>query len=359
MPLKTTTPNGELANVESLAFSLSESVVFGCAKSADFEGSVRIRKRYCVNTIHKYSCFLFFKKGASDRDVFYIRPRENEDERIGFIFPLRTLGSSDHPWADDEYFQVVASSVFWNCIDELACYSKPAAFKDDQCYEVSDFYHEDLFVLALRNSGAGATDIYRIIAALLGYGFALYEGKLPLSEWRSLDLPKGKSLKVRSVAQQHADDSYIRDLLIRVIPFETNALAAFIQIYQVFEILMQKVFEDKLADFRSALSMFSGTPSDLRTLGSSLNECASERDRIRRAVAESSADPHALMDALNDCVAILDSVGRDSNGLTFPDAFYEVRNLVVHNYRLLTTQSPELISSLNRSVLRALPGLLS
>ncbi|KDR39902.1 hypothetical protein [Caballeronia glathei] len=282
------------------------------------------------------------------------------DERVGLLAPVRALASREHSRSDDEYFQTVAASAFWQLVEDKERHSQESTILDIATYSISDFYDENLSVLIVNPLMQPTFNLNAYVPGLFSYGYSVYTPGRPMScSFDFKDLPKGKSLKLAPVWRDYVIEPYFKNLYTEILPYEINPIATFLLQYQVFEVLMQAVFAERLQQLKEAVGKFSGTASDLRELVTPIQELSAERDRIRTSISAASVPAELLHDICDACKALLAGANKAWKSEQCGDLLYDVRNLIFHNFRAIPNSDRQLITKINGGLVRALPRLLS
>jgi hypothetical protein len=357
--LKIATPNSEIARINNLWTDIDGSRVYGCALSEDFESEIAIERRYPGKYKKQYSIHLFFNANINDNNIFDIRDIELDD-RIALLAPITAFSSVEHTRAEDDYFTIVASQVFWELLLVPAEMTIAPLLGGRDAFEISDFYDDGVAVLIVPLAKSATFDVRKYIPTLFSYGYTPYRtNSLKNSSWKFKDLPKGKEIKIQPVKGDHLSDGYLETLYRDLLPSELNPLAGFLLQYQVLEMLMQYVFDQRLAKLKTDVNGFAGTASDLRDLFKPLQDATSERERIKVVVENANIHQDLLKDISSLCETLLKSSPKVPKSGQFSDLLYDVRNLIFHNYRAIPVTSRSIVEAINKELMWVLPHILS
>lgn len=357
--LKFLTPNREEATLSCVFGTLDGKQARVRVASSDYEQELTISRPYHERKHREYNVFFLRRKEIRDNNVFDLRDLQ-ADERVGLLAPVGALSALNHSRAEDEYFQAVASNVFWTLLDDPMSFSCPVEIAQRDNFEISEFYPEDCCILAVNPANCKNFDINRFLPGLFSYGYTWFNpGALPSDSWKFNELPRGKEIKILPTSSRLAGEEYLRSLYREMLPFERNQLSAFLLQYQLFEMMMHSVFCARLDSLKQAISDFSGTASDLRELIDPIQQMSNERTRIRDSIAGSSISSDTLINISDCCSQLLKTAGRSPRHDAFPDLIYDVRNLIFHNFRGIPAASRELIRDLNTLLAMVMPKLLS
>lgn len=356
--LKIRTPYNESAVLEKVWLSLDDFNIHATAISTDFGADVIINRQYIEKSCKEYLTFFFLKANLLDSEIFDLRDTALND-RVGLIVPISAFSSRLHPRVNDDYFELVAGAVFWELLTDRQGFSLQPTFSDDGSYEISDFYDENLSVLVVNKNLFPDFNIYKYIPWLFSFGYVLYKpGSSVNLPWKLKDLPKGKELRITPVDQSYLGEDYLETLYTEILPYEQNPLAGFLLQYQIFEMLMHLIFNERVGQIKNEVSQFSGTASDLREIFDPIQKLSGERERIRASIVRSKVDVSLLQNVITPCKALLSAAGKVPRSENFSDLIYDVRNLIFHNYRAIPGNKRLIIGSINEELICIMPKLL-
>lgn len=350
------TPNGELACAKD--WQAADGFMLSVAKSSDFEAPVRIVRPFQSANERSYHITYLSTSNAHEDAVVDLVDKESGD-RFGIVIPIQALSSLSHSRADDEYFEAVASAIIPLIIKDEYSLSRFVEWRSDEPYELSDFFPDSTVVMAVRSDLIGKYPTDQYLPSLFANGYCVLRGDEVCSFIADFQHSQRRSLRLSRVSDCYMTSGYIAGLYRDVLPQERSDLAFFVLLYQIFEALMQHVFEDNLSEFKQRVGAFNGSPSDLRELSSILSEVASERDRIRICVERSKfrqADFPELARALDLFLKAASKTSRSSN---FYDLIYDVRNLVFHGHREIPREALGMMAEINSGLARIMPKILA
>jgi hypothetical protein len=357
--LKIRTPNGEIAKIDELNSDLFKAKVHALAHSEDFESEITIHRRYAEKNTRQYKIHLLSNQNLLANNIYDLRDRER-DERIGILAPITAFSSLGHNRSEDEYFTSVASGVFWELLKDSVDGTIDPEWSGNDEFEIANFYPENTAILVVPSSQASTFDINKYIPSLFSYGYCTY-CKTPTSNpsWKFKGLPAGKELKIWPIDGKYLGDGYIEALYKDLLPNERNPLAGFLLQYQVLEMLMQHVLDDRVSSLKIEVNNFYGSASDLRDLFDPLQKVTSERERIRAVVEKSKINAGVVSSLSALCGTLLNSSSKPPKSSHFSDLLYDVRNLIFHNYRSINSNNHAIIDSINKELVLVLPSLLT
>lgn len=294
--------------------------------------------------LEDYQYFLL----QNDRDDYSensIFPVYVSQIRIGWIFPIQALLSDQHNYSDNSHFLIyayVASCLLLNDIkskDEIAVSSEQI--------ELTDFYDDSLTILVLNKKRVKEIVDFNIrdyTVSLYQKGYS-YSGRGNLdSEIERID----KRLNLIAISKELRNVKYIHTLFSKEIPKEQEPFAKFHTYYQIIEILIAIVFEDKFKKFVEQLNEETSSLFDKRE---ELGNMVLEKQRVKWLFSNYVSISSEKEKILNgQCKKLLGLNGKKTSE-TMAENLYSVRCLLVHSMYILNDESDELLKELNKSFL--------
>lgn len=267
-------------------------------------------------------------------------------QRIGWIFPIQALESSEHSYSDNEHFLRYAFVAICKLLSHY-----PDTPKAALCTEIklSDIYemNETLLLIDRNNTHSiPGFDIGNYIVSLYNYGYS-FTGRGNLKS--SCEKNKNLNLVLTPVSNQLKDSKYIVSMYKDIIPNAQDELSQFHLAYQMIEIMIAKVFEKEFKDFLDKVNT-AGIYLDLFKAKEDLAEKTSELGRIRRLFSSYTrigADyKNDLKDACNNLLSHYNACTEDD----VANSLYSLRCLIVHRGYMIDSDGIELLESVNDSL---------
>ena len=297
----------------------------------------------------KYHILYNEREDYSENDIFQVYV---EKQRIGWIFPIQALLSNQHDYVENRYFLRYAYVACWLLLNDIK--SKDEKETSSEIF-LEDFYDDSATILVLdldniSNLKEFALEYYSVSLYQQGYAWA---GKGNLDS--QIEKPD-KKIHLKPIAKELLKTKYIYNMFEREIPKEQEAFARFHTYYQIIEILIAIVFEDKFKKFVGQLSISTDSLFDQRDI---LGTMVLEKQRVKWLFAEYvriSQDEKSILDEC--CKIILEENGKKV-GIEMAENLYSVRCLLVHNMYILNAHSHELLEDINKAFLDVLMDALS
>lgn len=275
-----------------------------------------------------------------------------ESQRIGWIFPLQALLSTQHDYANNIFFLKYAYVAYYILINEINSKNEKVS-KDNILLE--DFYDDSLTLLILDKENISllteSFDINHYIVSLYKKGYSWY-GKGNLES--NIDKPN-KIIRLKPISKELFDKKYIYTMFKNEIPKTQEAFARFHIYYQIIEILISVVFEDKFKKFRENIDSSVESLFDQRDM---LSNMIVEKQRVKWLFSEYVSILQINRNRLNDeCKRLLDQNKKKTYD-EVAENLYTVRCLLVHSMYILDDHSHEILEDVNKAFIDVIMDIL-
>lgn len=164
-----------------------------------------------------------------------------------------------------------------------------------------------------------------------------------------------KRINLQPISKELRNIKYIHTLFEKEVPKNQEAFAKFHTYYQIIEILISVVFEDKFKKFVTQLSDDMDSLFDKRD---ELGNIVLEKQRVKWLFSnyvKLSGEDVAILDGY--CKNLLKINGKKISN-TMAENLYSVRCLLVHNMYILNDKSHELLGELDNAFIDVLMDML-
>lgn len=348
-----------------------------------------------IKTDEKYSeskIFLFKNKFGTKEDQFY--KIQIEGDRKGIIFPLKNYSDSTtlpkHDGSNSSNFIYRFLLIaFYHLLD---CKGFPSRILNHEKIteanlKIEDFYDNETIVFLYHDStnnlaGANLNPVY---PSLLKNGFVPILIKSDFEEVEVVDLVYDKhplygkpfldNLNLKKISPKLINEKYILQFFSTIIKLKLSSIARFILLYQVIELLIDKIaleYYQNNKPFNSAMTilMISADKSssyrdtydylsEIQTkISSATEKIKTEISRIRILVSEKSKLDISNFKTFAIASDLLIASEKCKN---LPDYIYALRNKIIHDYHNLSIQHvdiDDLLSDINIEFERVICSLL-
>jgi hypothetical protein len=285
----------------------------------------------------------------AENDVFQVFDKK-EEIRLGWIFPLSNLDSNENDYSTNEFLNKYKFVSF-----QLLLLAKERSIElknKTNEFKITDLYPNNPIVLILSNENTSKIDNFSIddyIASLSKFGY-YQQNEFP----NSLELkPKleyclkfrGKQkLNLYKSKRNISDDRFFKELFSKQLKSLDHHLIRFHILYQVIEFILAERFDE---EFNNLIVKYSEDNIVKNDFVESIIELRKERISLRKVI-ELVKQNNCDFDITNlerDCKDLL-SLHKKQIRNTLGDLIYDVRNLIVHNYRDIESSEIELIDNI-------------
>ena len=313
--------------------------------------SLKAKKNY-ESRIKEFTMYSFYNKDCSENSIFQVYDKEY-DKRIGWIFPIQALISNEHDYSDNVHFLRYAYIAFKKLLEVQENIKAKEIEYEDRTYSVLDFYNEDMIILILDSENINEIKDFEFndyILDLYKYGYCV-EGSNKLGYFEEVK----KNIKLHKIKQFLREEDYIFELFKNFLGKETSPLLKFYLLYQVIELIIEKIFNKELSEMLEALG---NNTTSLFDIKESLNNIAKEKDRIIKISSKYSERVRCAEELKANCNRLLTNQGKEEEN-EVGQSLYKVRNLLVHNYRGINEQNKYIIEEVTISFEKYIIELLT
>ena len=340
---------------DTACFKLTGNVASG------YEEKIEIEVKYLLEVhndfehrINDFSIYAFYNNKCSENSIFQVYDKEQR-KRIGWIFPIQALVSNQHDFYDNKYFlryAYIAMKKLLEANDNINI--KDIQYKEE-CYSLLDFYDDEIVILILDGENTNKIECFNIddyMIDLYKYGYCLNNGSNDLDYFEEI---KG-NLNLNRIKPYLRKENYIIELFKNYLGREKKDLLKFYLMYQIIELIMEKIFNKELLNIIDSLSNDEKSLFDVKE---DLSKVANEKDRINKLTNKYSGPGITCIEELQEsCNRLLECQGKKTAN-SVGNSLYTVRNLLVHNYREVTKENRRLIKDININLEKYIIELLT
>lgn len=280
-----------------------------------------------------------------------IYPVYVSNQRIGWIFPIQALKSIQHDYFDNPFFLRYAYIAVCLLLEGIKSQNEISISSE---IFLEDFYDDNISLLIIDKTNLNLIkdfELHDYTVSLYKNGYA-YSGKGNLE---SEIILIGKRLNLIPIADELRGIHYIHKLFENEIPKNQEAFAKFYLYYQIIEIMISVVFEDK---FRKFVAELDEDVSSLFDKRDELGQMIVEKQRVKWLFSNYVRIQREDRNILNDrCKSILRENNKKGTG-DMAENLYAVRCLLVHNMYILSNDSQGMLEELNKCFLEVIMDML-
>lgn len=287
----------------------------------------------------KFKIYFFYKEEYSENDIYQVYVNK---ERVGWIFPINVLTSTEHKEANNIHFLRYAYVAYKSLIQEVI---QKNLIKNENSLENFDDYISQgtfLFILSRETLDKANIDNFKIDNFLPSFYLQslVYKelGKESLKYRKNiLDFPTDNRMNINEMSTELLDNPFIAKLFKEIFPFQNDEILDFFYCYQAIELLMEKIYEHRILNINFLEQDMKDT-SKIKEILHQLKEETSEKSRINllenRYMTSPISNDYSELKSL--CIDLLSSSGKTVKELdNLKDFLYPVRNLLFHDYRAI------------------------
>ncbi|WP_156458950.1 hypothetical protein [Rhodanobacter sp. Root480] len=310
-----------------------------------------------------YDVYVLFSGEIRESDIYQIYvSSEDGDRRIGWFFSLLSLESNLHDFADDEHFLRYARAAiedFFDVFPQDVADATPSVSVGNGL-RLTSFAPESTVLLVISRkvlAGGAVFDLGRLYPYLSSVGVLDNRQSKGGHVLVPFVRPKGKRLKLIHSSAEFANDKLVAALLTYAAHAFSNPVLQFFYLYQVVELLMEKVFSNEQKAIVVKINQANGAVSKVKEAMDDLAECLSEKQRINAVVDKYCNPAPPISDLIRSCRYLNSSLGI-KEGETLAKSLYPLRNLVFHNYRSFPDHNLDDLNRINHLFFSAIPHIL-
>lgn len=308
-----------------------------------------------------FDIFFLAKKDILENDIFQVFD-EKRSIRIGWCIPINALDSVDHDFSQDIHFQKYAFSAIKNAltIADNTIFTKTINIDSEPQARLSDIFHPNTAILIISRETLGEDCEFKISCAvptLIKYGYIRLSNTTPNEIALTGVRPENNKIQLKLISPDLKNHQVIDSLLHSAFAYEKKPILCFFYVYQIFELLLEEVYQSEQKKIIDDLIIAAGDSSKAKDALEKAQKISSEKKRIGLLITEYSRSQEELTDVKTSCNALLTALGRNE-GTDFKDYFYSIRNFIFHQYRDFPVENELLLEEVLRDIRGWLPDML-
>lgn len=317
-------------------------------KLADPQNDFEIRIRYIpyfesTRDPGRYECVLFENSYlTAENDVFEIY-ESTLGGRLGWIFPIAALDSNEHNFAEDNSFKHYRHIAY----QKLLSLNYPVNFTDSkEEYRISEIFDGVTVCILSKDEIANISNfkITDYVLSFLKYDYLIlkkgFNGKITFKKDEQIEaIRKGNHrIKIKKAAFDITSNQYTNSLFIDHVYQTENTLTKYILLYQILEQFIQELGDSLLDEI---IKEYQDKKITKNTVKEKIGKVQNDRSLIKKTFEKTLIKNEIRNAFLEKCTFLFNDINLTVDRV-FEDAIYDFRNLITHNYRLLTDKTDEL-----------------
>ncbi|MGP5355851.1 hypothetical protein [Pseudomonas helleri] len=309
----------------------------------------------------KFDVFFLAKKDILESDIFQVYD-EARKTRIGWCIPVNALDSAEHDFSSDPHFQKYAFSAIKNALIKVdnSIFTKEIDVGLSSQIRLTDIFHSGTAILIISRETLEVDRVFEIECAmpsLIKHGYVRLSNISPDEIALSGVRPESSRIQLKLISSDLSSHQVIDSLLHSAFAYETKPILCFFYIYQVFELLLEEIYQSEQLKIVNDLITAAGDSSKAKEALEKAQRISSERKRIALLAGVYSKSQSKLSNLKMSCNALLKTIGRNE-GKNFDEYFYSIRNFIFHQYRDFPADKEELLREIIYDVRDWLPDML-
>lgn len=329
---------------------LAEFIVTQHGNEYIYKPQIEVIKEYDVSD---FVVKILYNQKAVENSIFTVCC--DKSERVGWLFPLQALVSSQHDFYDKEYFLKQAYVANYLVL-EIIAEKFDLGVTDDII--LTDYFGENCQILILEktllNRYCISFSYEEYAPSLLFYGYTERKSALEMSRFDELK----RKIHLTRISGDLNNNAYIIALFRDMIPSRLDELSRFHMLYQAVEAMISVIFEYKFKDMLDSLQgdtaniYITETAEDLKNL-------LAEKERIQDLFGSWSKIRTDIQNGLKgECKSFL-----EANSFPVKDSLYSclygTRNMIVHSMYKLNDNELKKLEGINESFLYVLVDIVN
>jgi hypothetical protein len=284
--------------------------------------------------INDFEIYLFKRNHTIENKILQVYlKQDNKKERIGWVFPITSLVSTEHGFVKNNHFLNYAKAAFVelkiqkldsdNLLESydnkihIFGYSKDTAKKLNITFDITKYFH--YFYL---------------------YGYHYHDEKNEKIKSKEIRIDihyPDQELILQEYSDKIINIEYIRKIFNEILPYTNEPLLEFFYQYQLIELFIDQIFSDTKQVAITKLSEADLTASEVRDRLYDLQKILGEKERIKKLI-ENFTNFHEvdekddLRQYCNDFLRKNQLINSDSSLDNFEGYLYKLRNSLFHNH---------------------------
>ncbi|WP_460158209.1 hypothetical protein [Pseudomonas sp. S3_C06] len=310
----------------------------------------------------QFDIFFLAKRNILENDIYQVYD-EIRKTRIGWCIPINALESIEHDYAANTHFQKYAYAAIKGALTNIndSIFTKTINIELNVKIRLSDILHSNTAILIISRETLVTDQPFKIECAmpsLIRHGYIKLSNLPPEEITLEGIKPDSGKIRLKLISEDLNNHQVINSLLHSAFAYETKAILCFFYIYQIFELLLDEIYQNEQSKIVEELIVAAGDSSKAKDALEKAQRISSEKKRIGLLAKEYSSSQGKLANLRNSCNTLLKTIGRNE-GQNFEEYFYSIRNFIFHQYRDFPIDKEQLLHEVVYDIRDFLPDMLS
>ncbi|KAA6325100.1 hypothetical protein EZS27_025647 [termite gut metagenome] len=280
----------------------------------------------------EYEYMIFYKKDVIENEIYEIHEKNlpGPIKRIGWLFPIRSLISTSHDYAQNPHYCRYAFVAYRKLIDKFYLEKKEGNLIDKKFEEIINDDFEDALLFIYKKELTKEIPDFKVgnyYPSFYKYGYYLSIADSNLTE---IPLPE-RSITIHQISSDLTSNPINNEFLdkfFKSLYFENDPRLKFHILYQIIELLIEDILIHSLENI---IQSFKDKKIYTRSLQDKIKKIEPEKDRINKLMEWCHMNSNNNDNLHDKCIAFLSSKKRLQ--VDFPESLYNFRNFIVHDFR--------------------------
>ena len=277
----------------------------------------------------------------AENDVFQVK-ESTLDERLGWIFPITLLESNDNDFENTKNLNKYKFVTYQKLLEKTVTL-KPKTSNSE--YTLNEMFPDSIVCILSEDTIAKIPNfkIKDYFFSFYEHGYIVYKPQLSakgiynrsnfLQEMRN-----GRtSITIKKSNFDIDTNEYIKSLFVKNHLLQSDSyVVRFIFLYQIIEHFMSKEFDKQFAVY---LDEYQQTLIGKNDLKESISNISKERGLIKDIINRIPIEHQLKVEFSTECDFLFDDLKFKPKQTNFSDKVYDLRNIMVHRLRELTTKT--------------------
>lgn len=296
-------------------------------------------------------CYLCSNYFVTEDDYYKVNLKGNDGTKstLGWLFPINLLKEDAVFYYDfDEYLLKYMHVGLHKLVENSL---RKGQWKVEKGTIDDLHYSADLIILVYRRKVCSSGQFQDIIPSLFDFGYHVVDNPFeidlnhyPINPYRKEKLiefknnPAQTCINLRSVSSLFSGSRYVKTLFKDTLISQKDPFLKYFALYQIIEILMRVVYGNRYFEYVEKYAN-----DDRHNLMDKFGELSSEAKLIKKIyeIGESGTE---YLDFIDSAKKLLKKMDEETlkEGSLFDDYMYKIRNLIVHNLRIMHDYEKEM-----------------
>lgn len=289
---------------------------------------------------------------VAEKDFFQVYDSDG-NHRLGWVFTISNLESKEPDLIKNEHFNNYKLAAYYLLL-QAKSNIKPKPIEKAMLYpKISDIYDKDDVFIVIYDENKTVFPILNYLPSLSKYGYYIknkYDNIAKIESKRNFCLKlrekKEKKIHIKISNCGNENARFVNDLYSNHLKSSGHHLLRFHVLYQFIEFYLSHILE---RDSKSIIDDYIQDRKDVNGFMEKIGKIKNERTRINKFISYAGALGNNLdsntINLKRDCNLFLRKCNREPKD-SLGDLVYDVRNLIVHEYRSVASSEIALLEDI-------------